>query len=241
MRTVVLLSLILALTACEVDQFNAEKAGSEYCKCMDENESPGQYVRAASICEEILIKRYRYYKVFYVDMGDPVLDDKVDNVTRDSTQRFMENFYDYLHQNCCEIGLACAPDSIHLTFQNEPARCKIVGYDSSLKKEVYEYTDEESFYRGGKDAFIKYLRSSFSPKNKDRIQDTLNVKFVVDTDGKLKNIHFPDKSTNDLTGDDLNFLRVLKNMPPWQPAKCSGQAVAWQSGLTYRYKVIRGD
>jgi hypothetical protein len=105
-----LIIVLLILSSCK-DDCNAEGAAKDFCNCMKENGSPEQYLLASKVCDGELIKKNRFYKLFYVDMANRDLDQKVSKTTRDSVQQFMGDFMDYLNKNCCKETLRCPIDS----------------------------------------------------------------------------------------------------------------------------------
>lgn len=103
--------MLLPLLISCADQYSAEKAAQDYCECMKANGSPEQYKYAFTVCEGEMVKKYHYYKLFYVDMADEKLDKKVGQTARDSAQIFMGRFMKCINENlsCCRETLSC-PD-----------------------------------------------------------------------------------------------------------------------------------
>lgn len=99
-----------------VDQYNPEQAAQDYCDCMRRNGSPEQYEYAFKVCEGEMVKKYHYYRIFYVDMAHHELDKKVSDITRDSTKEFISRFMHYTNENleCCRETLTCPKDSLNV-------------------------------------------------------------------------------------------------------------------------------
>lgn len=90
-KSITIFICIVLLSSC-TNQTNAKKAAGIYCNCMKKNGSPDQDLYAETICRAELMKKYRYYKIFYVDMMDDELSKSISQQTSDSTQKFMSLF-----------------------------------------------------------------------------------------------------------------------------------------------------
>lgn len=80
-------------------------------------------------------------------------------------------------------------------------------------------------FPGGIYAMMSYLSKNIKyPKEaqKNGIHGKVLVRFTVDTDGTLKDIHIA-KSVDPLL--DKEALRVFQTMPKWKPGKQKGKAV----------------
>jgi len=92
---------------------------------------------------------------------------------------------------------------------------------------IYSFAevDEKPEYPGGDAAMLLFISYNlFYPKTtkEDKLQTRVYVQFVIDKNGKLKDIETV-KSVGTLL--DQEFVRVVSLMPNWKPGKCNGEAV----------------
>jgi hypothetical protein len=98
--------------------------------------------------------------------------------------------------------------------------------DNTLKgKEIKEINfsfnpvpEKEATYFGGEEALKKYLQETAIykiPNNRFENYDLAAVKFTIDEDGQIINVHL--FQSKDEETDDL-LLKAIRNMPKWQPA-----------------------
>lgn len=71
---------------------DGRSAAEQYCNCMKSNRSVDQDVYAYTICNAELAKKYRFYRIFYVDTKDKEFNDSLPEATRDSTNKFISEF-----------------------------------------------------------------------------------------------------------------------------------------------------
>jgi hypothetical protein len=98
--SIVALLLALSLFSSCTDQTDGEKAASEFCDCLKNNDVQNQYLYAMRICDAQLFKKYKYYKIFHIDMIDPELSKNLSEGAKDSTQKFMSLFMEYSQKEC---------------------------------------------------------------------------------------------------------------------------------------------
>src|SRR5690349_2299360 len=101
---IIIISLLVV--SC-TNQYNAEEAAEEYCKCMKDNgaSKSEQFIYATKLCDATLIKKYHYYKIFNVDMANKFLQDKLSPITIDSTHIFINKFDQQIRAKCCRLVL----------------------------------------------------------------------------------------------------------------------------------------
>lgn len=90
------------LSSC-TDQADAKKAADVYCRCMIENGYPNQNIYAGTICHAQLIKKYRFYKLFFIDRRSDMLQKKIAITTLDSTRKFVKAFLGYTQMDMRKI------------------------------------------------------------------------------------------------------------------------------------------
>lgn len=88
------------LSSC-TDQMDGKKAAEQYCNCMKSNKADEQYGYAYTICNAELAKKYRFYRIFYIDTKDKKFNDNLSESTNDSTKKFINAFSDYCNENNC--------------------------------------------------------------------------------------------------------------------------------------------
>jgi hypothetical protein len=101
-------------------------------------------------------------------------------------------------------------------------------FDRELNKQVYNYADKMPEYENGTSALLSFFSKNFVyPKEQqDNYQGSIDISFIVDTDGHLKNIDAEKKFYGDKYSPvDLEAIRVFKLMPAWIPGQCNGTTV----------------
>jgi protein TonB len=106
------------------------------------------------------------------------------------------------------------------------------------KSGIYEFTDVRPSYPGGQDALENYINNNIeyqSPAIGDNTEGTVNVQFVVDENG---NVTSAKTIGNELgSGLDREAVRVISNMPKWNPGKVKGKNVKTRLVLPITYKI----
>jgi protein TonB len=90
---------------------------------------------------------------------------------------------------------------------------------------IYVKPDKMPQYRGGMDGLYRYLRENIRyPEKaaKKNIQGKVLVSFVVDKNGKIKQVKLVESVDKAL---DKEALRVVSNMPRWIPGEKEGKKV----------------
>ena len=83
--------------------------------------------------------------------------------------------------------------------------------------EFYPYYEKPVFPGGAKE-FYKYISQSFKKPNDAK--GTIKVKFVVQTDGKLREFEILEGLNYDM---NVEVLRVLHSSPAWTPGRLDGE------------------
>lgn len=104
-----------------------------------------------------------------------------------------------------------------------------------VEDKIFAIVEQMPSFPGGETALFKYLSNNikYPPIAKDAgIQGTVYVTFVVDKDGKVKDV----KVLRSIGGGcDEEAIRVVKNMPAWSPGKQRGKPVKVQYNLPIRF------
>jgi len=92
--------------------------------------------------------------------------------------------------------------------------------------------DTKPEFPGGQDGMIEYFSNTTEyPKSliKEDAKGTVFVKFTVNTDGSISNVNAVKSSGHEEM--DTEAIRVITNMPNWNPATKDGKAVATEMTL----------
>ncbi len=90
-------------------------------------------------------------------------------------------------------------------------------------------------FNGGESDFYKYLADNIKYPSiliKIKLEGSLDLKFTINTEGKVNNIEITRGFDPDA---DNEVLRVMRSMPIWTPAKENGVAVNYTHHLTVTF------
>ena len=92
---------------------------------------------------------------------------------------------------------------------------------------IYKKTEVPPEFVGGKEALFEYINSNIQyPEDVER--GNVYIAFVVTKEGKIRDTRVV-KGINE--GCDKEALRLIKNMPPWDPGMQQGKLVSSVYGL----------
>ncbi len=97
--------------------------------------------------------------------------------------------------------------------------------------------DSIPHYPGGISSFMKWLDSVmvYPPACiREKIQGTVTVAFIIDTDGKMKDPRIISSSHRHLSNEVLRALHLMK---PWKPAKKRGRAIKAQVTIPIIFEI----
>lgn len=107
--------------------------------------------------------------------------------------------------------------------------------DNSSKEEMFLKVDVMPEFPGGMDDlsyfFYTHLKYPEDAK-KDKIEGTVYVAFIVDENGKVKNVRVVKGVFASL---DKEAVRVASQMPNWTPGKHNGKNVKVQFNLPVKF------
>ena len=107
--------------------------------------------------------------------------------------------------------------------------------DNSAKEEVFSKVDVMPEYPGGMEDlsyfFYTHLKYPEDAK-KEKIEGTVYVAFIVDENGKVKNVRVIKGVFPSL---DKEAVRVASQMPNWTPGKHNGKNVKVQFNLPVKF------
>ena len=141
---------------------------------------------------------------------------------------------------------------LHLTLYSKPGHINelvVTGFSTGTPKpashknagQPFTFAEQWPSFPGGEDALMKYLHSyiKYPPEaRKEGLQGTVIVSFMVDKDGSLSDIH----AINSKIGGGLEeeAVRLVKEMPKWNPAHQNGESVNVPYTLPIRF-VLQGS
>lgn len=101
---------------------------------------------------------------------------------------------------------------------------------------IFTFVEQMPTFPGGEGALMHYLSAHIhypAAARKNGIQGTVVIRFVLNTDGTMQDVH----SVGSKKGGGLEeeAIRVLKNMPPWNPGRQDGKPVDVQYNLPIRF------
>jgi TonB family protein len=109
--------------------------------------------------------------------------------------------------------------------------------DQETSKEVFKVVDEMPIYPGGDKALMKFISDNVVyPKTakEKNIQGNVIVRFIVGSDGIVRDAEVFKKVNPDL---DAEALRVVNLMPKWQPGLMKGKPVNVYFNLPFMFKL----
>jgi TonB family protein len=102
---------------------------------------------------------------------------------------------------------------------------------------VFNVLDEVPTFPGGIDAMLEYLHSNINypeKEQKEGIQGTVYVNFVVNKDGSISDIKVLRGIHKTL---DENAVKAVSNMPKWNPGKKDGKPEACSFNIPIKYSL----
>jgi TonB family protein len=98
-------------------------------------------------------------------------------------------------------------------------------YEEDLTEKIHQFPEQEARFPGGPTAMYKWITQNIqTPEQaqKDTISGKVFVEFVVEKSGELSNIKIL-RSPHELLSNET--IRLVENMPKWEPALVSNQPV----------------
>ncbi len=130
------------------------------------------------------------------------------------------------------------PDVRKKAINNEPENQGKPNDKAEAKPNEVVYAYKEAYPIVGMDSLYKYLDKTINyPKDvsiSDSIQGTSIVQFTIDQKGKASEI----KVENSLgEAFDRECVRLIKNMPPWEPAKINGKPTSSKMSVPLKFNI----
>lgn len=97
--------------------------------------------------------------------------------------------------------------------------------EKKVEDKVFDVVEQYPSFPGGEGAMFSYISNNLRYPQKaaeNGVQGRVSVKFIVEKDGSISNVEVNRSVDPDL---DNEAMRVIKNMPKWNPAKQNGTEV----------------
>ena len=117
----------------------------------------------------------------------------------------------------------------------------VVGFSNGGKDDkVYDITEEPPSFPGGQAAMMTYLARNIKyppTAMKNKIEGRVILQFVVRADGSISDTHVMRSISPEL---DAEAVRVIANMPKWNPGKQDGKPVNVKFTIPVSFKLDAG-
>lgn len=117
----------------------------------------------------------------------------------------------------------------------------VVGFSNGGKDDkVYDSTEEPPSFPGGQAAMMTYLARNIKyppTAMKNKIEGRVILQFVVRADGSISDTHVMRSISPEL---DAEAVRVIANMPKWNPGKQDGKPVNVKFTIPVSFKLDAG-
>lgn len=104
-------------------------------------------------------------------------------------------------------------------------------------EQVFTVVENAPQYPGGEEARMAYMQKAITypeKARKDKIEGTVYVSFIVETDGTISNAHILRGIGG---GCDETALSAIQHMPAWKPGTQRGKAVRVQFNMPVSFKL----
>ncbi len=126
-----------------------------------------------------------------------------------------------------------------ITFRNEPEMVKpgrqddvIPYYDCDVRPMFLNSQDPRQFLEKWVYQYLRYPPEAV----RDGIQGTVQVNFIIDEDGKVRDVSVA-KSVDPLLDDEA--VRVIEASPKWRPGRLRGQKVRTSMTIPVEFRLVK--
>ena len=140
-----------------------------------------------------------------------------------------------------QTAVAEMPRSEAVDTMTTSKEVTVIGYAQLTDNHVYESAEVMPEFPGGEVELLKFLAKSFKyPTEAQRkgAQGRVIVKFVVEKNGSISNIHVV-KGLDPLL--DAEAIRVCTTMPTWAPAQQGGKAVRCYYTIPVTFGLVKAE
>jgi TonB family protein len=119
-----------------------------------------------------------------------------------------------------------------------PAKKQAPAPVKNKNREIFTSVENPPVFKGGEKALAEFLSKNIhypAAAVKKGVGGTVYIRFVVESDGSIRDI----KNVGQPVGYGLEeeSIRVVKQMPDWEPGKQNGQLVAVEFNLPIKYSL----
>lgn len=110
--------------------------------------------------------------------------------------------------------------------------------NKSDTSQTLDFPEKKASFKGGESAFYKYISNNVKyPKDaiKNKIEGKIVVQFTVNKDGRIIDVSTLGKTLG--YGLEEEAIRVIKNMPKWEPAVQKGKNVAMRFQIPINFSL----
>lgn len=104
-------------------------------------------------------------------------------------------------------------------------------YDSRLKRDVYTQVDQLPEFPGGLKAFVQYTVKNVRVHQDEATQGTFRIELVIDANGIVIDQKIIGKEPDAYNKNEIELIKIVKEMPKWTPAKCNNRKVMFRYPL----------
>lgn len=100
-------------------------------------------------------------------------------------------------------------------------------YDSAYGQMVYTNPQKAPQFESRKySSFFDYFSSNFITDDTVYWESRIRLEFIVDTNGRVQAARIHGKQRDAWSVKEKDAIKLLDNMPAWQPGYCDGKKVA---------------
>lgn len=173
------------------------------------------------------------------DLGDKQARNKFNSkcTTRDTVYRNMDSVICSVEEAAFYEIIIASPLLNHLKYSKYVNDSMIIDYsiDNSDTTYIRLPNLEMPVFPGGETGLVKYLSENIrypAHSRENGISGTIFATFVVDKDGKVKDVSILRGISIDANNE---VLRIINNMPAWKPGSCNGNLLRVQFNLPVRF------
>lgn len=96
-------------------------------------------------------------------------------------------------------------------------------FNGIIKGQIYTSVEKQPEFPGGQEALMKFVTTHVSYTKEDMEKEgppkTRNLRFVIDSTGKVLTPIIENRKTADYTAYDKRLIAMISKMPKWIPAE----------------------
>jgi len=99
----------------------------------------------------------------------------------------------------------------------------LLSFNGIVKAQVYPYVEKQPEFPGGQEALLNFITKNVSYTKEDAEKEgkpqTRNLRFVIDSTGKVTSPLIENKEPAAYTAYDKRLIEMLHKMPRWIPGE----------------------